>query len=186
MDTQRFILVTLAVVQLALWLALAGRYRTPVPAQGTIVLRYGWKLRMLGLCIAFAIPMLMILVFVLTPIRHTPLMLPVGITLLALGCVGGILLVETQGVHFIVSDTTLVAVSAWRGRREWRWDEIEKVSFARINRWLILGGPRQESVRASLYLANIGELARALVQHVSGMKLAAARNVIHRLASGAA
>ncbi|GEM_PF-6098876 len=181
MDTQRFILIAAAVVQLALWLVLAGRYKAPSAAPGSIVLQYGWKLRFLGLCIAFAFPMLMIVLFAVTPIRHAAHTVPIGITLLALGCVGGALLVETQGVFLIITDATIVGVSPWRRRREWRWDEIERVTFSRANRWLILHGPRQETIHAALFLVGIRELAQAILRHVSGMKCAPARKVLDRL-----
>src|SRR5688572_19054673 len=130
MDTQRLILVGAAVVQLALWLVLAGRYKTPAAPAGAVILHYGWKLRFLGLCIAFAIPMLMILVFAATPMRHTGRALPVGMTLLALGFVGGALLVETQGVYLVISEATIIGISPWRRRREWRWDQVERVSYS--------------------------------------------------------
>ena len=72
--------------------------------------------------------------------------------------------------------------SPWRKRREWRWDEIERVSYSRLNRWLILYGPRHETIRAAFALAGIRELAQSILKHVSGMKLAAARTVLDRLA----
>ena len=183
MDTQRLILVGAAVVQLALWLVLAGRYKTPAAPPGAVVLHYGWKLRFLGLCIAFAIPMLVILLFAVTPMRHTRLALPIGVLLLITGCVGGILLVETQGVYLVVTDGTIAGVSPWRRRREWRWQEIEQVSYSRANRWLILRGPQQQVIRASLFLVNIRDLAQAVLRHVSGMKCAPARHVLDRLGS---
>lgn len=183
MDTQRLILVGAAVVQLALWLVLAGRYKTPAAPPGGVVLHYGWKLRFLGLCIAFAIPMLMILVFAVTPMRHTGRALPVGVSLLLAGFVGGALLVETQGVYLVISEATIAGVSPWRQRREWRWDQIEQVNYSRVNRWLILRGPQQQVVRASFYLVNIRELAQAIVRHVSGVKCAPARHVLDRLGS---
>src|SRR5262245_50287538 len=181
MDTQRLILIGLAVVQLALWLVLAGRYKTPA-APGAVVVHYGWKLRFLGLCNAFAFPMLMIIVLAMTPARHAPRTLPIGITLLALGCAGGALLVETQGVYLILTDATIASVSPWRKRREWRWEEIERVAYSRLNRWLILYGPRHETIRAAFALAGIREMAQAILKHVSGTKLAPARTVLDRLA----
>ena len=182
MDKQRLILIAAAVVQLALWLVLAGRYKKPTAAPGSIVLQYGWKLRFFGLCIAFTIPMLMIVLFVVTPVRPAAQTVPIGLTLLALGCVGGCILVETQGVYLIVTDAAIVGVSPWRRRREWRWDEIVRVTFSRANRWLIHEGPRQERIRAALFLAGIRELAQAIVRHVSGIKCAPARKVLDRLA----
>jgi hypothetical protein len=182
MDTQRLILIGLAVVQLALWLVLAGRYKTPAAAPGAVVVHYGWKLRFLGLCNAFAFPMLMIIVLAMTPARYAPRTLPIGITLLALGCVGGALLAETQGVYLILTDATIAGVSPWRRRREWRWEEIERVTYSQLNRWLILHGPRHETIRAAFAVAGIRELAQAILKHVSGTKLAAARKVVGRLA----
>ncbi len=183
MDTQRLILVGATIVQLALWLVLAGRYQAPAPAPGTVVLNYGWKLRFLGLCIAFAIPMLMILMFAVNPMRHTQRALPFGLTILALGFVGGVLMVETQAVYLVVSDATIVGISPWRRRREWRWDQIERVTFSRLNRWLILHGPRGETIRAALALVGIRDLAQAILRRVSGPKCApAARQIVDRLA----
>lgn len=183
MDAQRLFLVGAAVVQLTLWLAFAGRYRNPTAPPGSVVLRYGDKLRMLGLCVAFAIPLLMILLFIVTPLRLTPRPLPLGFTLLALGFIGGMPLLETQGVFLIVGPETIVSLSPWRRRREWRWDEVVQVRYSILNRWLILSGPRQEIIRTSLFLVGIGELARALIRHVSGMKWTPARKVLERLAA---
>ena len=182
METQRLMLVIAAVVQFSLWLVLSGRYRTPPAAAGTVVLRYGPKLRLLGLCIAFAIPALLVVLLVATPIRYTRNLAPLGVTFLALGFVGGSLLLETQGVRLTVTDLGIISMSPWRRRHEWRWDEIEQVSFSRLNYWLILDGPRQEKIRASLFLVGIRDLARAALQHVSGIKLARARKVLDRLA----
>ena len=67
METQRILLVAAAVVELALWLVIAGRYKTPHAPDGAVVLRYGRKLRMLGLCIAFAVPILTIVLFAAPP-----------------------------------------------------------------------------------------------------------------------
>ena len=181
MDTQRLILIAAAVLQLALWLVLAGRYKTPPAAPGSIVLHYGWKLRFFGLCVAFAFPMLMIVLFAVTPVRQAAHTIPIGITLLALGCVGGALLAETQGVYVILTDSAIVGVSPWRRRREWRWDEIERVSFSRLNGWLILHGPRKATIRAPLFLVGIRDLSRAIARHVSGAKCAPARKVLERL-----
>ena len=184
MDTQRLILIAAAVVQLALWLVLAGRYKTPTAAPGSIVLQYGWKMRFFGLCIAFVIPMLMIVLFAVTPARHAARTIPIGITLLMLGFVGGALLVETQGVYLILSKTGIAGVSPWRRRHEWRWDEVERVSYSRLNRWLILQGPRQERIRSAFVLVGIRDLAQATLRHVSGMKCAPARTVLDRLTAG--
>ena len=183
MDTQRLILVGAAVVQLALWLVLAGRYKTPAAPAGAVVLHYGWKLRFLGLCVAFAIPMLVILMFAVKPMHHTQLALPFGVLLLSAGFTGGILLMETQGVYVVITDATIVSVSPWRRRREWRWEQIEQVSYSRANRWLILRGPQGQLIRASYYLVNIRELAQAILRHVSGMKCAPARRVLDQLGS---
>ena len=183
MDKVRLIFVTAAVVQLTLWLMLAGRYKTPVAPAGGLVLRYGWKLRVLGLCIAFAIPMLLIVVLSITSTISQGPVIRVSVTLLVLGFVGGWLLVETQGVHLIVTDASLVSVSPWRRRREWRWSEIERVEYSPMNRWLLQHGPRQEAIRASLYLVGINDLARAILKHVSGPKCAPARKVLDRLAA---
>lgn len=182
MDTQRLILIAVAVVQLALWLVLAGRYKTPAAAPGTVVLHYGWKVRFLGLCNAFAFPMLLIVLFAVTPGRQATRTVPIGITLLALGCIGGALLVETQGVYLILTEASIASVSPWRRRREWRWDEIERVTYSRLNRWLILHGPRRETIRAAFVLVNFRELAQAILRQVSGVKSAPARKVLDRLA----
>ncbi len=183
MDTQRLVLVIAAVVQFALWLVVCGRYHAPVAAPGTAVLRYGPKLRVLGLCIAFAIPALLVLLLVATPVRSLRNLIPLGGTFLTLGFVGGSLLLETQAVYLLVSDSGLVSFSPWRRRREWRWEEIEQVSFSRLNYWLILDGPRREKIRVSLLLCGSGDFARALLRHVSGMKLARARKVLERRAA---
>ncbi len=181
MEPQRLLLVAAAVVQLALWLVFAGRYKLPAAGPGAAVLHYGWKLRLLGLTIAFAIPLLTILFFVKMPdLRTSPL--PIGITFLVCGFAGGMLLMETQGVHIIVSNEAVVSMSPWRRRREWRWHEIEQVTFSRLHSSLVLRGPRQDTIRASLFLVGIGDLARAILRHVSGNKCAAARKTLDRLA----
>src|SRR5262245_3056583 len=181
MDTQRLILIAVAVVQLALWLVLAGRYKTPATAPSAVVLHYGWKLRFFGLCVAFAFPMLIILLFAVTPVRAPTRTVPIGITLLMLGCVGGALLVETQGVYLILTETSIASVSPWRRRREWHWHEIERVTYSRLNRRRILHGPRQETIRAAFVLLGIRELAQAILAHVPGMKCASARKVLDKL-----
>ena len=183
MDTQRLILVGAAVVQLALWLVLAGRNRTPPASPGTVVLHYGWKLRLLGLCVAFAIPMLIILLLAATT-RQTGQVLPIGVLLLLAGFAGGILLVETQGLYVVVTESGILGISPWRPRREWRWDQIEQVSYSRANRWLTLRGPQQQVIRASFYLVNIRELAQAVLRHVAGSRCTPARQVLDRLAAG--
>ena len=181
MDNVRLIFVAAAVVQLTLWLMLAGRYKTPAAPPGGFVLRYGWKLRLLGLCIAFAIPMLLIVVLSITSSIAQAPVIRMSVTLLVLGFVGGWLLVETQGVHVIVTDATLASVSPWRRRREWRWSEIERIEYSTLNRWLVLRGPRQEAIRASLSLVGIDDLARAILKQVAGPKYAPARKVLDRL-----
>jgi hypothetical protein len=181
MDPQRLFIVAAAVVQLALWLVFAGRYKRPAAAPGTTVLHYGWKLRLLGLTIAFVIPMLTIVFFATAPGRHAS-PLPIGITFLLCGCAGGALLLETQGVHLIVSSESVVSMSPWRRRLEWRWREIERVTWSRAHWSLVLHGPRQETIRASLFLVGIGELARAILRHVSGNKCIPARKMLDRSA----
>ena len=186
MDTQRLIVVAAAVVQLALWLVLAGRYKTPTSAPGNIVLHYGWKVRFLGLCTAFATPMAMIMLSVVTYLRHTPQLLALDLTILASGFIGGALLIETQGAHLIVTETTLISVSPWRRRRAWRWNEIEKVTCSFVSRWvnywLVLHGPQRQVIHASLLLVGIRDLAQTLLRHVPVVKCAPARNVLDRLA----
>lgn len=178
MDTQRLILVGAAVVQLTLWIMLAGRYRAPAAAPDSVVLRYGWKLRLLGLCIAFGIPMCLIVVLSTTAALTAKPVLPLSITLLTLGFVGGGLLVETQGVHLVIAETTLVGVSPWRRRREWRWHEIERVTYSRFNQSLVLYGPRQERLQASFSLIGIGELAQTLLRRVAGPKITAPTHAV--------
>jgi hypothetical protein len=169
-------------VQLALWLVLAGRNKTPPASPGTVVLHYGWKLRFLGLCIAFAIPMLIILLLAAS-MRQTGQVVPIGVLLLLAGLAGGVLLVETQGLYVVVTESGILGISPWRGRREWRWDQIEQVSYSRVNRWLIVRGPQHQVIRASFYLVNIRDLAQAVLRHVSGPKCTPARQLLDRLAA---
>ena len=182
METQRLILVAAAVVQLALWLMLAGRYRIPAAAPGSTVLSYGWKWRFLALCLAFGIPMVSIVAAVLTPPQIRAALAPIGLLLIISGLAAGATMIETQGVYLILTDAGILGVSPWRSRREWRWHEIERVSYSRLNRWLVLTGPRQETIRAPFFLVGIRNLAQAVIKNVPGPKCAPARKVLDRLA----
>src|SRR5438874_8113294 len=103
MDKQRLIIVAAAVVQLALGLVFAGRYKMPTAPAGAMVLRYGWQLRAFALCLAFAIPLWTIIFFATLRLLSDASLLPIGICFLLCGCAGSVLLLETQGVYFIVA-----------------------------------------------------------------------------------
>jgi hypothetical protein len=181
MDPQRLFFVAAAVAQFALWLVFAGRYKPPAPTAGSTVLRYGGALRLFSLAFAFAVPVGTVVIFAVVR-GNDASPIPLGITLLVCGFVVGILMMETQGVFMIVADDKIISLSPWRRRREWRWHEIEQVTFSRLHWSLELHGPRQETIRASLFLVGIGDLARAILRRVSGIKCAPARKRLDRLA----
>jgi len=75
-------------------------------------------------------------------------------------------LLEIFLTRLIVSDQSIISFSPWRGRREFRWDEIESVSYSAKVGGLTLKGPDGKKIRASVYLAGSGQLTEELRRRV--------------------
>ena len=74
-------------------------------------------------------------------------------------------LLEVFLTRLIVSDQSIISYSPWRGRREFRYDEIESVSYS-ANAGHTLKGPDGKKIDASVYLAGSGYLNEELRRRV--------------------
>lgn len=165
------VVIAAAIVLCVGWIGLAAvRQPRLTPAPDDVILRYGFTLRCLGLLSALAAPLCMILLMVLAPIPRARDVYLAGGILFGLGCIGGILLLEIEGVRIACNAQRVLSISPWRKERAWRWEEIEQVTFSRLNRWLVLKGPGGKKVRASIYLLRIQDLVQAVKQHIPDKK----------------
>jgi hypothetical protein len=168
MEAARTLFVIAALIELVLW-AIVALKPAPEPA-GKAVLRYGRKLRWFGLAVAFLIPMLLIAFVLLIPAP------PLGrsVTLLVLGLIGGVLLLETQKTRIAVTDAGVVGYSPWRRLRDFAWSDIQGVTYSVVDHCLILHGTGRRTIRASLFLVNIGDLTRAIKEKLPADRYASA------------
>jgi hypothetical protein len=70
-------------------------------------------------------------------------------------------------VRVIVSPESLISISPWTGRREFRWEEIKRVSCSQINSWYVITGPGATKIRASSYMRGFDEFKNELRTRVS-------------------
>ncbi|MCI0376162.1 MAG: hypothetical protein L0215_01015 [Gemmataceae bacterium] len=179
METARWVVIAAAIVLSVGWIGVAIVKRPrPTPAPDDIVLRYGFTIRFLGVLSALGAPLCMILLMVLAPLPRPRDAYWAGGILFCLGCLGGILLLEIAGVRLTFNAQRVLSISPWRQQLEWRWEEIEQVSFSRLNRWLVLKGPGGKKVRASIYLLRIRDLVQAVKQHIPDKKREQAKSYL--------
>jgi len=176
MDPARTFFILAALIQLVIWAIVIFRPVKDPP--GRVVLRYGPILRGFGICVAFAIPLLLIaamLSYLFSSLGHLVFL---GGSLLVLGLIGGVLLLETQITRIAVADHGVVGRSPWRPLRNFNWGDIRTVSYSTLDHCLILHGPKRYAIRASLYLIHIADLSRAIKENLPGDRYA---SVIKRL-----
>jgi hypothetical protein len=169
MDAARTWFVIAALIELVLWAIVALR---PVPEPAGKVLRYGRKMRWFGLAAAFLIPMLLITMMLASP--QTGWLKLFGANLLVMGLIAGVPLLETQKTRIAVTDAGVVGYSPWRRPRDFAWSDIQGVTYSVVDHCLILHGTGRRTIRASLFLVNIGELTRAIKEKVPADRYASA------------
>lgn len=163
MNEERFWVASAAAALILAWFYLARR---PAPAAlpGETVLSYRLSLRVFAWLTALAIPSLLIAIMVSGRSFLNPLLL--GGVMLGLGFLGGLLLLETERTRFMVSTTGLRSFSPWRGPREIRWREVDKVTFSGPNRWFVLTAGAMK-IRVSCLLAGVKTFAAKVQEHVA-------------------
>lgn len=148
------------------WLARSARGEASIdPATGGRRLGYGLPLPLVGLFLGLIVPTtIMALGFSLLPLNGVEsILLLIAALMLFLG--GGFLFLEGVGVRLVLTPDRLISSTPWRSRRELRWSEIDEVSYSLVNYWLIIRGPKT-TIRASLFLQGIGDLAEAIDKHL--------------------
>jgi hypothetical protein len=167
MEQPRIILLALAGGLICLWLGVALMRRKPAAIAGTVgELQYGYLLRSIALVVAVSIPALLIVIALTVPVRDLTNPLAVSGAFACMSLLGGLLLVETSRVRLVVTEEALIAYSPWRGRREVRWAEVQKVAYSALNRWFVITGPGGQVIRASRSLVGLPALLAAFKHKV--------------------
>lgn len=160
MPTLQIVFVALASGLILFWLifALFGPRKVDLPGV-LVVLRYGSTLRVLALILAWMPPALMIYAIWSFFWRNDTVLVTAGVSFLTTSVIAGLFLIEVERTQIALSDEGIARDSPWKGRSLLKWDEIERVQYSALNRWLVLQGAGK-SIRASLHLIGIGELVR--------------------------
>lgn len=156
------------------WLFLATRGGRLAAGQGAVVVRYRPFLRIFAWLVALGIPTLAIALMVRAPVRERADPWWAGALMLALGLLGGLLLLETERTEIVLSEDGIRGTNAWRGERHIAWGQVAEVSFSALNRWFVFRSLQGETIRVSLFMGDMPRFVAQIKKHLPADKYAKA------------
>ena len=182
MATLQIILVILAGAIMFGWLAYAlTGSRTHESPEVLHVLRYGSVLRTSALILALSPPMLMAW-FVWTLQWRTTTSLALAGAAYLVGCaITGVLLLEAEGVQYVLTDEGMTRFTRWAKPVTLKWTDVEWIEYSALHRCFVVVAGSQ-SLKVSRYLVGIAafvELARQKIGRERCMSAAAAMDAVN-------
>lgn len=161
--TNIFIAIAVTIV-LALFFKVAKNAKTIKNADGDFVLRYSnmTKWFCMGLTIFATIGFTAILFD--APIKDDKDLIAVILMYGALMLFGTYFYIEFFTVEIIVSEHGIKGTSGWRGKREYRWDEIENISYSPASMWFKVTAPHSAPLRIHALISGIDNFLRLCIE----------------------
>lgn len=135
MTTLQFVFTSLAAIMIGSWFSVDFVRRTKIDANGIIAeLRYGRILSITAMCFALTPPTLLCVLIWRLQWRDERMLMIAGSSMLCLGLVPGVLLIEVARVRVILTETSVIRISPWRATVTFAWNDIERVRYSALNR----------------------------------------------------
>jgi hypothetical protein len=164
----------IGMLALLMWAARIGRPRVD-PETGALLFRHSAIFRGFSLFAAFGIPLGITVLVIFHPPKKEG---DVGaiISIYALFAVlSAPLLWESMRFALTVSAEGLDCRSPWRGRRFIAWDEVQDISFSKINSWFIIRAADGWKFRVSTFVPGLTHFLEACEDHLRAVALEQAR-----------
>lgn len=158
--------IIVIVVTLVLWLffKVAKNSKTIKNADGGYVLRYSNMIRWFCMSlIIFATVGLTALLFQ-APIKNDGDIIAVISMYGAILLFGSYFYIEFFTVEIIVSEKGIKGTSGWRGVREYRWDEIENITYSPSSMWFKVTAPKSAPLRIHALISGIDNFQRFYIE----------------------
>ncbi len=166
MTTLQSFFTALSALMVCGWLGVVRLRPAKIEAANIVAeLKYGRVLRITSMCLALTPPTLLCILVWRLNWRDQQMLILAGSSLLSLGFIPGVLLIEVARTRVILTQDAVVRVSPWRATSTLARSAIKSVRFSSINRtYDLLGdGPVMRVSRMLDGVQRFIELAKAKI-----------------------
>jgi hypothetical protein len=177
-----YALIAVCVIALLGMMAWAARRGRPSAGGGehTVLFHYTIVLRTFSFLAAFGIPAGITALVIAFPPKRSEVGYVVGVYALFAG-MSLPLYWETSRFYILISPEGIERRSAWMGLRFIAWDEVDRVTYSKMNGWFVLHAENGDKIRVSMLVSGVDDLLRLAEMRLPASVLKPARVGYERL-----